>query len=244
MIWRGVRVVNPSGLEAAADTPAYPSRGEPLFSDLPAATAERLAGITSARSCHRGTVLFEEGQEPSGVFLIRRGRVRLYLRTIAGKAVILTTAGPRDALGVAATMSGKPYEISAEAVDSVEAGFLARQDFVDFLRNHSDAAVCVARHLTDVHNWFLAEMRRVGLARSTEERLARLLLNRSASHDKGNGRLRLSMNPEEIGLLIGASRSSVERLLRHLKRKRLIQVKGPTVVIRNRAAIEKRAGQP
>jgi CRP-like cAMP-binding protein len=52
------------------------------------------------------------------------------------------------------------------------------------------------------------------------------------------------MNPEEIGLLIGASRSSVERLLRHLKRKRLIQVKGPTVVIRNRAAIEKRAGQP
>jgi CRP/FNR family cyclic AMP-dependent transcriptional regulator len=243
-IWRGVRAPKLSGLEPPAETVTYPSKGEALFCDLPAAAAERLASITSIRSYPKGTVLFAEGQEPSGVFLIRQGRVRLYFRTAAGRAMILTSGGPRDALDVPAAVSGKPYEISAEAIDSVEADFITRQDFLDLLRNSSDAAVCVARHLTEIHQWLLTDLQRVGLTRSTEERFAWLLLNRCTSHEKRSVRLKLSITPDEIGLMIGASRASVERLLRHLKRRRLVQVKGPTLVIRSRAGIEKLAGQP
>jgi CRP/FNR family transcriptional regulator len=242
-VWRGLQAPRLLALEAAADSSGYPCKEEQIFADLSPMAAERLAAITSARSYPKGTVLFAEGQDPSGIFLMRKGRAQLYFRSAAGKAMHLTIAEPGDALGVPASILGKPYEIAAEAMDPVEAGFIPRRQLLDFLREHPDAAYCAARHLIGMFRWLFAEMRHVGLTHSTEERFARLLLARSANHERGPGKPRLTITSEEIGLIIGASRASVERLLRHLKKRRLLRGKGPALVIRDRAGIERLAGQ-
>jgi CRP/FNR family transcriptional regulator len=241
-VWRTVLEPNPTGLEAAARGDAYPWKEECIFADLSPAAAERLAAITSPRSYPKGTMLFAEGQEPSGVFLMRKGRVQLYFRSAAGKALHLTIAEPGDALGLPAALLGKPYEYAAEAVDAAEAGFIPRRHLLDFLREHPEAAYGAARHLIGIYGWLFAEMRHVGLTRSTEERLARLLLARS-NHEKAAPKPHLTISSEEIGLTIGASRASVERLLRHLKKRRFLQGKGPALVIRDRAGLERLAGQ-
>jgi len=242
-VWRGLQAPKLLGLETAVDSRSYPGKDKEVFADLSPTAAERLAAITSVRSYPRGTVLFAEGQDPSGIFLMRKGRAQVYFRSAAGKAMHLTIAEPGDALGLPATLLGKPYEIAAEAVEPAEAGFIPRRQLLDFLREHPDAAYCAARHLIGISNWLFAEMRHVGLTHSTEERFARLLLARSANHEKGAGKPRVTITSEEIGLIIGASRASVERLLRHLKRKRLLQGKGRALMIRDRAGIERLAGQ-
>ena len=71
-------------------------------------------------------------------------------------------------------------------------------------------------------------------------RLARLLLDwgRTASTGKPEMRFTMALTHEEIANMAGTSRETVTRTLSDLRQKMLITVKGPTVVIRDKAALE------
>jgi CRP/FNR family transcriptional regulator, cyclic AMP receptor protein len=83
-------------------------------------------------------------------------------------------------------------------------------------------------------------MRTIGLSHSAGEKLARFLLDLSADHNEGKGevRLTLTLTQKEIAQMIGASRETVTRLFADFKKKRLLQVKGSTVIIKNKARLE------
>jgi CRP/FNR family transcriptional regulator len=49
----------------------------------------------------------------------------------------------------------------------------------------------------------------------------------------------MTLTHEEIGQMIGSSRETVTRLFADFKKRQLIQVKGSTLLIRNRGALEK-----
>ena len=59
-----------------------------------------------------GTVLFEEGQACTGMFIIQRGRVRLYKRAGA-KETAIDTLGEGDFFGEMACLIGKPRSVNA-----------------------------------------------------------------------------------------------------------------------------------
>jgi CRP/FNR family transcriptional regulator, cyclic AMP receptor protein len=83
-------------------------------------------------------------------------------------------------------------------------------------------------------------MRSIGLSHSVGEKLARFLLDLSAGHDSGKGEVKvtLTLTHEEIAQMIGASRETVTRLFGEFKKKQLLQVKGSTLIIKNRAGLE------
>jgi len=77
--------------------------------------------------------------------------------------------------------------------------------------------------------------------------MARLLLEWSiqhGGHTSKDAEVRVTMNlkHEEIAQLIGSSRETVTRMFGDFKRKKLIEVKGATVILRNKAALEKIVG--
>jgi CRP/FNR family transcriptional regulator len=86
----------------------------------------------------------------------------------------------------------------------------------------------------------IAEMRNIGLSHSVGEKLARFLLDLSKSHDNGKGEVKvtLTLTHEEIAQTIGTSRETVTRLFGEFKRKQLMQVKGSTLIIKNKAGLE------
>ena len=83
-------------------------------------------------------------------------------------------------------------------------------------------------------------MRSIGLSRSAGEKLARFLLDWCASHADGNGEVRakLTLTHEEIAQMIGASRETVTRLFADFKKKQFLEIKGSTLVIRDKSALE------
>jgi len=143
-------------------------------------------------------------------------------------------------LGLPATVTGKPYELTAEVIEPAQANFIARQDFLTFLREHGEAALRVAQQLGETYHSAIAEMRTIGLSHSVGEKLARFLLDLSAGHDKGKGELRitLTLTHEEIAQVIGASRETVTRLFGEFKKKQFLQVKGSTLIIKDKTGLE------
>jgi len=233
----------PYGLEIVESCLSCPHREDRLFCNLPPAALKHLETITAAASYPKGATLFVEGQKPRGVFILCSGKVKLSTSSADGKTLILRVPEKGELLGLAATVSGQPYQASAELLEPAQANFIASSDFLEFLKAHGEAALRVAQQLSENYHMAISEMRTIGLSHSAAEKFARFLLEQIAEGEKENGEVRitLTLTHEEIAQTIGSSRETVTRLFSDFKRKQLLQVKGSTVLILDVSTIHKLA---
>jgi CRP/FNR family cyclic AMP-dependent transcriptional regulator len=190
----------------------------------------------------RGAVLFMEGQTAFGIFAVCSGQVKLSLSSLEGKSIILRIAEAGELIGLPATLSGKPYEVTAEVLQPAWINFIPRQAFLRFLRLNPAAVYQVAQLLTDSHYAGHEVIQLLGLSHSAPERLARFVLGWSANHARGRDLLRIALTHEEIGEMVGVTRETVTRILTAFKKRNLLTIKGATVTICNRAALQSLAG--
>jgi CRP/FNR family transcriptional regulator, cyclic AMP receptor protein len=231
----------PYGLTILDNCLTCPVREEHLFCNLSAAAAHRLNEIRSTAIYPRAAMLFIEGQQPRGVFVLCTGKVKLSTSSQEGKTIITKISDPGDVLGLNATISNRPYEVTAEMVEPGQANFIPRDAMLQFLRDFGEVAVRVAELLSRNYYTAYEEIRTLGLTSSPAEKLAKLLL--SWSTESGNShnppQLRLTLTHEEIAEMIGTTRETVSRLFSEFKKKQLVQLKGSILVIRNKPALEK-----
>jgi CRP/FNR family cyclic AMP-dependent transcriptional regulator len=225
------QVVNNAQKAAAAD------KG---FGNLPSALTDVLEQEAVTTMYPTGAVLFAEGQAPRGVFIVRRGKVKLSICGSDGRTLILRIVDTGCPMGVAAVVSGRPYEATAETQEPCEISFLRQSDLVRLMRLHGELALWVTQHISADYASTCREIRDLILSESASEKLARLLVGwldqntdaRKPSH------MKLALTHEEIGQMIGTSRETVSRLFAGFKKQHLIQQTGSTLVIPNRVALE------
>jgi CRP/FNR family transcriptional regulator, cyclic AMP receptor protein len=189
----------------------------------------------------RGSRLFAEGQHPHGVFILCSGRAKLLIDSSSGRS-LMRIAERGEILGLSATLSGYPYESSAEMLDGGQVNFIGRDHFLNFLNNQAEASLRVARHLSDLYMAVHEQMRALVLSESVAERLAKLLLfwcNQKGRETKRGVHLNLSLTHGEIAQMIGVSRETVSRLLGELRNGGIIQLKGSSLFIKDKAALER-----
>lgn len=229
----------PYGLQIIESCLECPFTKRGFFCDLPQNVLASLDHISSAATYPRNAVLFVEGQEPRGVFVICKGRVKLSTSSADGKSIIVRTAEAGEFLGLPGTISGKPYELTAEALEPLQANFIRRDAFLKFVSEHSEAAVRVAEMLNHIYYATLTEVRYLGLSVRTSEKLARFLLDLPISPSQNNVHARLTLTHDEIADIIGASRETVSRLFASFKREKYIEVHGSILVFTNKPGLEK-----
>jgi len=231
----------PYGLKVIDNCLNCPVHSQRLFCNLAPSALADLDSISSSATYPRGAVLFVEGQEPRGVFIVCNGRVKLTATAADGKSVIVRVAEAGEIVGLPGTISGQHYELTAEALEPIQANFVSRKDFLQFLKDHGEAALKVAEMLSLIYHEMTQEVRYLGLAHSAAEKLARFLLDLQPIPGKepGNGlRATLTLTHEEIAGMIGCSRETVTRLFASFKKSQLLEVHGSTVVIKNKPGLE------
>jgi len=241
VVRRGYTMRAPYGLEIIESCFNCPHREERLFCNLSTPALKQLETITAAASYPKGATLFVEGQKPRGVFILCNGRVKLSTSSADGKTLILRVPEKGEILGLAATVSGQPYQASAEVLEPAQANFIARNDFLEFLKSYGEAALRVAQQLSENYHLAINEMRTIGLSHSAAEKFARFLLEQASEGRKEEGevRLTLTLTHEEIAQMIGSSRETVTRLFSDFKKRQLLQVKGSSVLIQDIASLRK-----
>ncbi|HXE91697.1 MAG TPA: Crp/Fnr family transcriptional regulator [Terriglobales bacterium] len=233
----------PYGLQILDSCLTCELREKRLFCNLSPTAVRDLEAIRSTASYPAGAVLYVEGQNPRGVFILCQGRAKLTASSAEGKTLILKIVEPGEVLGLSSTVSGKPYEATVELLEPTQVNFIRRDEFLNFLRRHGDAALRVAQQLSQNYHTAYQEIRTLGLSQSASEKLARLLLEWSANDNSGRGlKLKLTLTHEEIAQMIGTSRETVTRAFADLRKRRFIEVRGATVTIRDRTALESLVG--
>ena len=189
----------------------------------------------------RGDVVFAEGQPAAGVYMLCSGRAKVSISSSEGKTVILRIAQPGDLLGVNSVLKGLPYEATVETLERCRIDSVPRAGFIKLLDKSKAARVGVSMALGNELSNMVERSRLLLLSQSAQEKLIRLLLKwyEEFGEPTPNGtRLNHGLTHEEIGQMICASRETVSRLFTELKRKQIVLLNGPGIVVRNRAALE------
>ncbi|HEV8433892.1 MAG TPA: Crp/Fnr family transcriptional regulator [Thermoanaerobaculia bacterium] len=232
---------SPYNLEVEYNCGECRVRAERLFCNMATSTVTALDSVKFTGLYPKGSLLFVEGEDPRGVFILCSGRAKLTTSSTEGKTLIVKIAEPGEVLGASATILGKPYEVSAETIEPSQLNFIKRDDFLKFLGSHADACMHTAQQLSEKYHSAQREIRSLGLSQTTSEKLARLLLDwcdRTGEETTRGMRLKVLLTHEEIAQMIGTTRETVTRLLSDFKRKKIIDVKGSSMFVTNKPLLE------
>jgi CRP/FNR family transcriptional regulator, cyclic AMP receptor protein len=131
----------PYGLNILDNCMTCPVREEHLFCNLAPSALQKLNDIKSTAVYPKSAVLFIEGQQPRGVFVLCTGKVKLSTSSSEGKTLITKLSSPGDVLGLNAAISNHAYEVTAEMIEPGQANFIPRDALLQFLKDHGEVAL-------------------------------------------------------------------------------------------------------
>jgi len=230
----------PYGMEIADDCATCTVRKDGFFCQISAATMADFQKMKFTSSYPAGAVLFVESQVPRGVYMLCKGRAKLSMASPGGKTVIVRVVEAGELLGLHSAISGDAHEVTAETLQPCQIDFVRRDDFIKLLHEHGDATISAMKQFSNYYRGACHQIRYLGLTPSATEKIACFLLE-SAVHGQQTPkgiRFNLSLTHEEIAQVVGVTRETVTRALTELRNKMLISTKGPSVLIRNKPALE------
>ncbi len=205
----------------------------PLFSSLDHADREAIAARMRPVQFDANQTIFERGETGRSTYLVIKGRVRLSILTSDGRELSLVHAIPGGIFGEIAALDGRERTATATAITRVEAMALSQSSFLEIVASNPKVAratiLFLCSRLRDTDERFEA----IALHR-IEVRLSRLLLSTirttGSRHNTNSVPLDLGMSQSELALLVGASRSKVNRALMLLEDLGAIRRSGSTIV--------------
>lgn len=115
------------------ERPKTRARGKNAFL-APESVREELAGLGRPCDVQAGKIIFSKGEPSQGVFLIERGRVALSAGDDPTRITRIAEAG--SLLGLPATVTGRSYSLTAEAVASTSFILVGSAEFKQLLRKN------------------------------------------------------------------------------------------------------------
>jgi CRP/FNR family cyclic AMP-dependent transcriptional regulator len=230
----------PCGFEPNENCQSCNMRTSGFFCQVSAPALKDFNSVRSQAFYPAGALLFLEKRGSRGVSVRCAGQVKLSISSSAGKTLTLRIAKPGEILGLMATLSGSPYEVTAETLHPCQVVFIRREDFLQFVAKHPEVYQGAVRQLSTLYSGACEKLRTVGLSASAPEKLARMLLDwyTEANDSKQGTPIKLPLTHEEIAEFIGTTRQTVTRTLSEFKTRRFMEFQGSTMRISNRPALE------
>lgn len=178
----------PTNSKEKRDHIQSPQRAGEFFKDLSTEALRDFDSIAEHFSIPESTILFREGQEPSGVLFLVKGNVKLSVNSIDGGRLILGIAGPGKILGLTSAVLGCPYDMTAEAKFTCMISSVHQKRFLEFLIDHPLSIQNVARELSMEGKRAYEQLRNLGLNLTAPAKLARLIMDWTTTNEHEGAR--------------------------------------------------------
>jgi uncharacterized membrane protein len=118
-------------------------RDIPLFSEMDEQEVAGIRDIMEEMKFKSGQIIIREGETGDLFYVITEGRVEIIIRDAGGSDVVVHVAGPGDFFGELSMLTNEPRSARVRALEPVTTLVLERDDFFNFLREHTNAAIDV-----------------------------------------------------------------------------------------------------
>jgi CRP-like cAMP-binding protein len=209
----------------------------PFFSGLTDVDLDALIGIARIREHPRGELLFSEGEEAAGFFVVLDGKVKVYKLSPEGKERILHVIHPGGTFAEAAIFGDGLYPAYAEPLQVSKLLFLPREGFLALLRDNGRIAINMIAGLSRFLRQFANQIEDLTF-KDVPSRLARYLIDLS----RGTKQIvELPISKSQLASNLGTVSETLSRTLRKLSEDDLISVAGKNVEILDFGRLEELA---
>lgn len=203
-----------------------------FFSDN---SLSKLKNVMLEKVVSKGTWLFLEGDSADKLYFLKNGIMKLTKTADDGKELALYYYQPGDFLGEFEGMDVTTCSFGAKAVHDSTVGVVHLQDLKRLLQNNGELALDFVKWTTHLQRFTQYKLRDL-LFYGKEGALASTLIRMANSYGKENdGHIQFSVEftNSELAQMIGATRETVNRMLRQLKKKNVIDYQHGSIVIKD-----------
>ena len=208
----------------------------PLFAGLVDEQIQWLAVIVEKRKYSRGKVIFTEGEEATGLYVLHIGRVKIYKLSSEGKEQILHIFGPGEPFGEIAVFAGGQFPAYAETLEVSETLFFPRKKIVELLTKDPSMAMNMLAMLSKRLKYFTQLVENLSL-KEVPQRLAAYLLVLATIKDKRDT-VELDIAKGQLASLLGTIPETLSRILSKMTIQGYIEVEGRQIKLLDRRSLE------
>lgn len=201
-------------------------------------TPEESRELRSASRCRDfapGETIFAPDPQPSSIYLLERGLIRMYRLAESGAELVLGYVVRGEVFGELSVVGERPRESFAEAVHASYVWRIPREVFQRIVGGRADLVIRVTCQIADRFKHIESRIENL-VFRDARSRLAHLLLELAedfgATDPDGSVRIDLPLTQAELGKLIGATRQTVNQAIREFEVEGLVGRRDGCVVLR------------
>jgi CRP-like cAMP-binding protein len=187
-------------------------------------------------------VLFREYSHSKGVYIIRKGKVKIYKSNPDGKDSIVYIYRKGDYFGYRPLLANEPHPTSAAAIDNVVVTFVPVNVFNELLER---SPLFAKNLLTSLSKEFSVWINKVSVFshHTVKERVALSLLILGRVYRRDNSKTTtISLNRDDFAGYVGTAKETLVRMLRVFKDEKIIETKSTKITLLKPKALEKILG--
>ncbi len=215
----------------------------PLFAGLKEEDLKRIRAVASLKQIGKREVLFGEGEEARGFYVILSGKVKLYKISPDGKEQILHIVSAPDAFAEAALFLEGSYPAFAEGLADSQLLFFPKRDFIQLVERNPQLSINMIVSLSHFLRRFASLIEELSL-KEVSSRVAKYLIDlslKSAKEGKNPKEVDLDLSKNQLASKLGTISETLSRTLTKMKAKGIIDVKRNKILILNQQALRESA---
>jgi CRP/FNR family transcriptional regulator len=215
----------------------------PLFAGLKEEDLKRIRAIASLKKVGKKEILFSDGEEARGFYVILSGKIKLYKVSAEGKEQILHIVSAPDAFAEAALFLEGSYPAFAEALTDCQLLFFPKRDFIQLIEKNPQLSINMIVTLSHYLKRFASLIEELSL-KEVSSRVAKYLIDlqmKLTKEGKSPKEVELDLSKTQLALKLGTISETLSRTLAKMKAKGIIDVKRNKILILNRGTLEELA---
>ncbi|MBT1710682.1 Crp/Fnr family transcriptional regulator [Fulvivirgaceae bacterium PWU5] len=187
----------------------------------------------------KGDNIYSEGVYPKGVFILDKGKIKIYQETFEGTQQIMNIHVQGEIIGYRPLLCGDRYPVTATAMEECRISFIPKKQFLLALDKSSRLSNMLLKFLSNEFTVWVNTISNLK-HRTVKERLfLNLLILTEKYRAKKKWPVEITLSRADLAALIGTSNETLARLLKILRDEKYISVRGRTIIIQGPAQEER-----
>lgn len=194
-----------------------------------------LAARTVRKLFSAGEMLFAEGEPCNGLYIIARGKLRIFKTSVNGREQVLAVNGPGESVAELPVFDGGPYPASAIAIEDCEIAFISRRDFQAYCMEHPEVSLKVLSVVGGRLRRLVGIIEELSFT-TIRQRLISVLVKLAQTEGKKTERgveFHLPATHQELANQLGTVRELISRNLMRLQAEGLLDVDARLIVVKD-----------
>ena len=211
---------------------------DPVLESMPLYESQLFKAQLRLKRVRKGRELFKEGSYPREVYIVKRGRVKLYQHNSDGSETIIYIYSSGEMFGYRPLLCGEKHPASAMTMEDCGIYTVSSKQFLGFLKAGNSLSTILLRNLS---HEFTVLVNRIGAfdQKTVKERLAlSLFILREKYRKTGErGQVEITLSRKDLAAYVGTSVETLARIITRFKQSGMIKTVGRSIAIVNDRAL-------